>query len=229
MPDPRFESWEESVAKARAAQTEAQAVPAPVVPPPLPVAKKERSPLLPFIVGAIIAGCLTGGLIVAMIMRQGDNLPPMPGYAKRALKAKIKAHGLDDIAGLTPEGVAAFRHSKELYTKWAASMPDDPAVEQGLNIALEHFKKQEDILDVWIECLTGAGRFESDGTTPVMILHGILTTLSRLQITPEKRQNLRNFIFRYQELRQREKLSHSEAIDRLCDLRIFSNRITGDD
>ena len=143
--------------------------------------------------------------------------PEMPDYALDALTRRYAERDDFDHPDDTLELRKAKRVMRNQLEGWAASMPHEAEEQANLRRALTFFTDKHDVIDIWLECLTGAGRFQ--GTSPVQVLHGVLGAMDELRDAPQPGESLRNFIWQYQSLRQDFHLDHDGAIAMIVERR----------
>lgn len=148
--------------------------------------------------------------------------PEMPDYAAEALLARYKQNSLYSANDLDAKEAAMVKEHKEFYAKMASNMPKDHDARVMLSRALEYFSDPKDIVDVWIECRSGA-QFTKDDTTPRDVLFGAMDVMRRLGIRQEKGQSLRHFISLYSNWREEDHLTHQQALDLIVEGRKFAN------
>jgi hypothetical protein len=148
--------------------------------------------------------------------------PGMPDYAAEALRARYKKDSLYSATDLNEKDAAMIKEHKEFYAKMASNMPAVQDARVMLSRALEYFGDKKDIIDVWIECRSGA-QFTTDGTTPRDVLFGAMDVMRRLGIREEKAQSMRQFISLYSNWRAEDHLTHQQVLDLIVERRKFSN------
>ncbi len=167
----------------------------------------------------------SGGEASAEALVAGLEARGIPQYGIIALLEKYGAKKLFVEPGMTKKHVEAINNYRELLASMAASLPPDS--DEGARALmyqlLDYFKEDQvqDIIDLWIECRTGAEPFAEEGTTPRDILLGLGAILKSLDIKPARKLSLRSYIWTYRTWREQDHLSDVQTLAFLLERQIF--------
>jgi hypothetical protein len=199
MPDPRFESWDDAVAKAKLAAkpTQPRARPVLAEAPAAPTFRRSRVPLVAAVSAGFVASAALGGGAVWLLTKPGRvaaQAPPsrMPGYAAAELARQIAINQWVVTPHSTPDEKAAIERLVAGYTRHAESLPADHAVEALLREVAGYY--DGDMIRIWMNCADAVHESKDQNVTQKQVLESFAQALRPLRSSKLHKTAPRRFV-----------------------------------